>query len=209
MFDGPWYQLGRFWSWIQHDGNSNIVLVGITTVYVVFTYRLLRVSTIQAHEQIQPKLILSLFFTDDDQKRGNVRIENVGDYAVVLLNVALDCHWSGKLFERYTYEILEYALIPPKTDIGTDFDFRKALDHIATGMFSYALTVVGSDTSKRVPMTYEYLPLFHITRLKSGKPWRVSLRLCWRPILIGYHRTIGRFLTSVRLLFSGKTGGNV
>jgi hypothetical protein len=40
--------LSRFWYWVQQGGNSNIVLAGVTLVYVIFTWRIMRATSRQA-----------------------------------------------------------------------------------------------------------------------------------------------------------------
>jgi hypothetical protein len=51
-------QLGRFWFWVQQDGNSNIVLVVITGWYSWLTFRMLRWSAVTARTGEASRLML-------------------------------------------------------------------------------------------------------------------------------------------------------
>jgi hypothetical protein len=193
VIDGIFHQLGRFFWWIQQGGNSNLVLVGITALYAFLTYLLLRWNTIQARSQFQPQLRLSMFFTDVDQKRGTFRIGNTGNYTVVVLDVELSCRMNGKVVVRNRAELLQDALISSDDHIGMSFDFCSELESAPKEMFTYVLVVVGADVARRMPMTYQYLPLFNLTTAKMGQPLYVTVRRWASPLSIAYHRIVHWF----------------
>jgi hypothetical protein len=80
---------------LQLGANANLVLVAITGVYVFLTYRILKWSTLQAREALQPKLDISTSNVAGVPTSKTYRIQNVGQYSVIVLDVRLSVSQRG------------------------------------------------------------------------------------------------------------------
>jgi hypothetical protein len=73
-------QLGSFWYWVQQGGNSNIVLIGVTGVYVFFTHRIMHATVRQARAALHPALTIANFLFPNENSSHTLVIENRGNH---------------------------------------------------------------------------------------------------------------------------------
>jgi hypothetical protein len=179
--------LEKLLDWLQKY--ANLILVAITGVYVFFTYRILKWSTVQAREALQPKLDIALNDVPEMPTFKTYRIRNVGQYSVVLLDVRMTVSARGR--HVHYDQIASEILLPPVESgfVSGQVDFRKdiAVSAANLGDFAYWLTVTASDSTKRFAYTYHHAPLWG-TSLRRGQPWRVWFTRTFAPVKWRYYR---------------------
>lgn len=177
-------QLGRFWSWVQQGGNSNIILVTITAWYSWLTFRILRWSTAQVREQLRPNLVLTITRSPGNFTEGNFAIENVGERNVSILYALVSCYVEGKRFSKLRPDNVQGAVLPPKLKLSGPFLISPHTDEWVICTFR----VVSSDVGNQVFMTYTYWSNERKTIVSARRPLRVVLRMWMTPIRVPYFK---------------------
>ena len=188
--------LERVWLWIQQGGNSSIVLIGVTTVYVFLTWRIMRATARQAATMLQPVLSFEQF-TEIEQgiaNHNNVRIENQGNQPVVFLNVERSCYPHGHkaIVKRGWFE--DYVL-SARASINLSFDFRTELTdiHVDESYCGYSIVIVVSDLSRQVVAEYEFMPVG---------------RVCLMSVRLSRHYSVPKVCTTMAIAISTSSANN-
>jgi hypothetical protein len=178
-----------FWNWIQQSTNANIVLVGVTTVYVFLTWRIVRATARQAAAMLQPVLSVSRFsqMREGRNDNNNVLVKNLGNQPVVFLHVVLTCHIFGhETIIRHEAGYRDHVLATQShIIIPFDFSTELALDNIQPDFCGFGIFIVVSDLSRQVVAQYVYAPVVGHLSCTLGYPiglrWRNFNRIwIWR-----------------------------
>jgi hypothetical protein len=190
-----WLQLGRFWHWVQEGGNSNIILVGITLIYVWLTGRIMKATTRQASGSLQPVLSLCRFAKSGDESFHTILIENKSDRPVVFLDVVISCHPMGHKAIVHNLRGWDDQILSTGDNARLKLDFSKELAalRIDISMCGFGADIVVSDLSRQVAIQYDFAWAVGRFACKVGMPFRVRWRYRLRPWGWRYHRVKSRF----------------
>jgi hypothetical protein len=190
-----WY---RLWTWLLENSASRAtaVLVFITGLYAILTWRMTRAVARQTRAMIQPVALLEFHWKDEKYyPAGHFEIKNLGTQPLLLLDVSLWCscgmHERRSFTEHYT--LWDEHIIPPGESLCPLFDFKRRFEQDklpwSSTFLSYSLEVVASDLSKQVVLTYRNIPVLGIVNVDKGMPLPVR----WRYFGKRYRRFLYRF----------------
>lgn len=191
-----WY---RLWSWLVADNASRgtVILVLITAVYAILTWRMAKAIALQTRAMIQPVALLGFHWQNENwYPESYFEIKNLGTQPLLLLHVELWCHLRNRIFiEQYT--LWDGNIIPPGQSLSPKFDFKSRFEREKLSWssmeLSYALTVVVSDLSKEVVLTYENIPVVSIVNVRRGMPLSVRWKYFVKPFAWRYYRFLSHF----------------
>jgi len=180
--------LGKLVAWLANGQNATVVLVFITTWYVLLTRRMAKAAFRQTTAMLQPTLSLGIHYGKghgDFAPEGHFTINNLGSQPVVLLDVRLRCLPMGGSPLEKTYG--DDYIVSPHDVISREFSFRDELHPmmITTVAYSYQLLVVAADVGRQVVAEYELLPVIGMQMCRLKYPmtvrWKYVVRsLKWR-----------------------------
>jgi hypothetical protein len=195
IFD-HWYEL---WAWLVANSASRAtaMLVFITGLYAVLTWRMTNTIARQTRAMIQPVALLTFHWEKEKcYPAGYFEIKNLGTQPFLLLDVKLLCHVEGRDFAEH-YTLWDEHIIPPGESLCPEFDFKSHLEKEkllwGSDWLSYSLDVVASDLSKQVVLTYRNLPVLSIANVRKGMPLSVRSRYLLKPFGWRYRRFLRRF----------------
>ena len=197
--------LYKLWAWLLENNASRatVILVAITGIYAVLTWRMAKAIARQTRAMIQPVVLLAFHWKDEKYNPVSYfEIKNIGSQPVLLLDVKLWCGCGMPEGRSYTehYTLWDEHIVPPGESLCPQFDFRKHFerDKLAPtpGWLSYSLEVVATDLSKQVVLKYTNIPVLSIVNVSRGMPLPVRWRYFVKPFAWRYHR----FLHKVRPL---------
>jgi hypothetical protein len=195
-----WY---RLWFWLLENSASRatVILVIITTVYVILTWRMTNAIARQTRALIQPVASLEFLWTGKQYSPvGCFEIKNLGVQPLLLLDVKLWCRiYNGREFTKH-YTLWDEHIIPPGKSLTPQFDFMTIFEKEKllwdSDWMSYSLEVVASDLSKQVVLTYQNIPVLHVVNVRRGMPLSVHWRYLLKPFASRYKRLLNRFMPS-------------
>ena len=187
-------QLHRLLDWLSADNASHatVILLFVTGLYVLLTFKMARAMSRQTKAMLQP--ILSLGFSWSGEKfspRGEINIENLGSQPVVLLDIFLTCSASNKPFEK-AFGGLDDNVIAPHQVIHANFDFENQLTDVDVSLagqsIGYELAVVASDLGREAVLEYKLSPVLAMRVAREKYPLRVRLKYLSRAFKWKYYR---------------------
>jgi hypothetical protein len=194
-----WY---RLWVWLLENSASRAtaILVFITGLYAVLTWRMTRAVARQTRAMIQPVALLEFHWKEERYNPASYfEIKNLGTQPMLLLDIKLCCGCGrpqGKSFTEH-YTLWDEHIIPPGESLCPQFDFKPQLEKEKLSwspiFLSYALEVVASDLSKQVVLTYRNIPVLSIVNVDKGMPLAVRWRYALKPFAWRYRRLWYRF----------------
>jgi hypothetical protein len=182
--------LSRFVSWLQQGGNVNLVLLAVTTVYVILTWRILKATARQAAAVLQPVLSVFKWTKPEDPDGTYLTIENQGNQPVVFLDVSVSVFRGGRrcLFQQ---EVLwADEVLPTKQRRDLDYGYRTKLAELNIQGWdcAYVISILAADLSRQVIAHYEFAPVVGYLSCKLGMPVRLRWSLFVRRWRWRYNR---------------------
>lgn len=187
----------KLWAWLL--ANSAGILVFITILYAILTWRMAKAVARQTRAMIQPVALLKFHWKEEEcYPVSYFEIKNLGTQPFLILDIKLLCYMNDRrrsFTEHYT--LWDEHIIPPGESLCPQFDFKsqfekEKLPWRSDGL-SYSLDVVASDLSKQVVLTYRNIPVLAIANVHKGKSLSVRWRYFLKPFAWRYRRFLYRF----------------
>jgi hypothetical protein len=188
------------WLSANNAVHANAVLVCITGVYVVLTWRMAKTMAQQTRAMIQPVISLTIKWEPEFNPKGHFVISNIGTQPLLLLDIRMTCNCEG-VNQIHDFLLWEEHFLGPNQDLRPMFDFipeiekkfgtwvaNKFLRASQEGELGYSLEVVTSDMSKQVVNTYRNIPALGVVYHDNRIPLRVRWRYFKRPFSQNYYR---------------------
>ena len=186
------------WLLADNAARATVILVFITAIYVILTWRMTAAIARQTRAMIQPVACLEFHWAEGKKwcPEGYFEIKNVGTQPLLLLDINLVCSLRGEQF-RELYELWDEHIIPPGESLRPQFDFKRQFEQDKLqwdpSFLGYSLEVVASDLSKQVVLTYLNIPVLSIVNVQTGMPLSVRWRYFRKPFERHYRRVFYRF----------------
>lgn len=192
--------LYKLWVWLLANSASRatVILVFITGLYAILTWRMARAIARQTRAMMQPVALLEFHWEQEKYYPASYfEIKNLGPQPLLLLDVKLWCGlYKVKDFTEH-YTLWDEHIIPPGQSLCPRFDFKHEFEKHNlswnSAFLSYSLEVVASDLSKQVVLTYRNIPVLGIVNVQKGMPLSVRRRYLLKPFKWRYHRLLYRF----------------